>query len=141
MSNRMYIAWVDADGRTRLTAVNTASGGATILAQLTPLSQSAIANHVDAPLSVVASPAPPGGMYRTVNDCAALIYQDASGDLTRIQLPAPSASIFKTDGFTVDPAQITALTNAIVGSVITAAGGVVTSFLGGSRLPTTRESY
>jgi hypothetical protein len=44
------------------------------------------------------------GAYESVIEKAVLVFQDASGQLHRFEIPAPKIAIFKTDKVTVDPA-------------------------------------
>jgi len=90
---------------------------------------------VEGTLTVNSTPAAPGGTYRSVTDEADLWYADASGQLVQVTLPAPDSSIFLSDQETVDPANagIVTLNGQVIGLVLTAAGGVVTNFVGGIR--------
>lgn len=145
---RRYQVWVDANGFTRLTLVNTVPASlvtpdpaAPVVAALAAKSNAAPLNDTEGTLNVVGSPAPTAGIFQVVSDCAALMFQDAAGNKTRLQLVAPQSGIFMADQETVDPTQIAAIIAAVVGTVMTAAGGVVTAYVGGTRQPTTKENY
>lgn len=56
----------------------------------------AIINPAD-PLNTVFDEA-----YSTVNDAIILVFQNATGDVQRLRVPAPDLSIFQPDGETVD---------------------------------------
>jgi len=43
--------------------------------------------------------------YASVSTKAVLVFQNPSRDVRKIMLPAPDASLFAADGFTIDPAQ------------------------------------
>lgn len=135
------MVFVDANGHTRLTLVNSTAGAAGVQAALLAVSNADILNSEDAALTVNGAPAGVAAVYQDVSDSAALYFQDAAGNLTTVQLVAPQAGIFMADGETVNPAAIAALIAAVVGTVITPAGGLVTAYVGGARRKTQREDY
>lgn len=141
VAQRAYYTWIDTNGFTRLTLVNSAAGAAGVLAALLAQSNADILNSLDTTLAVNASPSPVAAQFQVVSDAAALTFQDAAGSLVVIQLPAPVSSIFLADTVTVNSAAIAAIKAAVIGTVVTAAGGVVTAYVGGSRRPTNRENY
>lgn len=126
------MVWADSNGRTRLTYVNTTSGGASIQSALEAKSNAGVQNSVDA-TATITSPTTTVAPFQTVSDVAVLVFVDGSGYETEVILPAPLSSIFLADGRTVDITQIGAIIAAVVGTAETSAGGVVTSFLGGYR--------
>ncbi len=133
------MVWVDANGFTRLTLVN---GNATLSGVETALigsSNADVLNSTEAALTVN-MPAPAGGTYRTVGDVAILTFTDGT-DLVNVTLPAPQSTIFLADQETVDITQIGAIIAAVVGTVQTAAGGVVTAYVAGTREAKKGESY
>jgi len=134
------MVWIDANGFTRLTLVNGTSPLSGVQSALLAKSNADVLNAVENTISLF-TPAPPGGTYRTVGDAAILTFQDAGGNLVDITLPAPDSSIFFADQETVDSSQITAIIAAVVGTVDTASGGVVTAFVGGTRRTRKGESY
>jgi hypothetical protein len=145
---RSYQVWVDVLGRTRLTLVNTIDAtllvpdpAAPIRAALLAQSVADEANYLAGTLNVNGSPAPSTGAYQRVVDVAMLTFTDGTGDLTRIQLPAPNASVFLADGETVDITAIGGIIGAVVGAAITPGGGVVTAYVGGTRQPGVKEVY
>jgi hypothetical protein len=138
---RRYLVWIDANGFTRLTLINTASGSASIVSQLLALSNADYLNFTDSTLFINPTPSPTIGTYQRVADCAMLLYQDSTGEQVSIQLPSPQSSIFLSDQQTIDTSSITALNTAVIGTLLSASGNPVTSFVGGIRKPTTRENY
>jgi len=76
---------------------------------------------------------PVNALYPAVADYASLLFADAGGDETYINLPAPKAAIFLADGVTVDPAAIAAIIAAAQSEIITASLSLVTTYLGGIR--------
>jgi hypothetical protein len=129
------IQWIDADGNTRTTQI--LGNASTLSVELTLLaaSQADLLTDVEGNLTVNTTPAPPGGTYRNVTDEADLWYADAGGSIVQITLPAPTASIFLADQETVDTSNtlVAAITAQVVGTVLTASGGVVTNIVGGRR--------
>lgn len=140
MAIRRYVVWVDANGYTRLALLNGNAGLGAVQAALAAQSNAAPLNCVESALTVY-TPAPPGGVYRTVGDAAILTYQDAGGDLVDITLPAPLASVFLADGQTVDSAAIAAVSAAVIGTVVTGAGNPVTAYVAGTRRTKKMEGY
>lgn len=132
MDTRRYMGWADAAGGS---ATTIATGNATLAALMAALagkSNASVATWTEGGVNV-AAPAPVAADYISVRDQAVLIFADAAGALTQLTLPAPVASIFMADGQTVDPAQVTAITAAAIGTLVTGAGGVVTNYVGGYR--------
>lgn len=81
-----------------------------------------------------------GGAYESVQQKVRLVFQDASGGLHRMEIPAPLVSIFLADKITVDPANTavaslvsianpTAPVNAAF--VSTRSGQYLANFMGG----------
>jgi len=138
---RMYVVWIDVNGFTRLTLINTSSGANSILGYMLAASNADWLNVNETGFTVNSTPVPTSSQYQSVGDCAALLFNSSSGDKTYLQLPAPKQSIFMADQQTVDPSQITSLVAACVGNLVTASGDLTTAFVGGIRRPTTREWY
>lgn len=133
-TTRRYTIWVDANGATRLTYLTGNATLSSILTQLVALSNADSLNWTEGTLTA-GSASPPGNTYRSVWDSALLTFTDGAGNLTDITLPAPLTSVFKADQETVDPTAITALISAVVGTAVTNAGGVVTAYVAGTRVP------
>lgn len=138
---RLYLVWVDASGFTRLTLVNTTGGAAGLLPSLFALSNAQYLNAVESALSVNPTPAPVAAQYPNVSDAAVLVFQDAAGNQTSLQVPAPLASTFLADQMTVDPAAVATFTAAAIGTLVTASGLPVVAFIGGVRRTTSKELY
>lgn len=144
---RSYQVWVDKNGKTKLTLVNTADAtplnpdpGAAIRSALLAKSNAAESNHTHGPL-VVGVPVPLAGVYQQVLDVANLYFLDAGGFITRVVLPAPLSSIFLADQETVDITQIGAIISAVLASGRSAGGLVLSSYVNGTRQPYSREAY
>lgn len=107
------------------TTVESASTSAgTILSALTPLTNAAVQSlHGPATEYGVAQYGAhvANGAYESIIEKAVMVFQDASGQLHRFQVPAPKVSIFKADKVTVDPA------NASVMAFIAAITGLLTA--------------
>lgn len=141
MSQRRYTVWVDTNGFTRLTLLNSSAGASAVEAAILAQSNADVLNSADSTLTVNGSPSPVAATYQRVADSAGLLFQDAMGEQVIVQLPAPKAAIFLADQVTVDPTAIAVLIAAVVGTVLTGSGNPVTSYVGGTRRPTTRENY
>lgn len=141
MAQRRYIVWVDFNGRTRLTLIDSAAGAAAVQAALLAQSNADVLNSEDAALTINAAPAPVAAVYQGVGDAAALIFADAAGAQVTLQLPAPKAAIFMADQETVSAPAIAGVTAAVIGTVLTPAGGLVTAYLAGMRRKAQREDY
>lgn len=139
--NRMYVVWIDVNGFTRLTLINTTTGASTIFADMLHLSLADWINVNETGFTINTTPVPSTGTYQRVADCASLMFTSASGDKCVLQLPSPKSTIFMADQQTVDPAQITTLVADCIGVLTTNSGDPVTAFVGGYRRPTTRENY
>lgn len=133
------MVWIDANGFTRLTLVNGNASLSGVQTQLVAASNADVLNSTEATLTVN-PPFPPGGTYRTVGDAALLTFTDGT-NLVNITLPAPLAAIFLADQETVDITQIGAIIAAVVGTVQTASGGVVTGYVAGLRSTKKGEAY
>lgn len=126
------IAWLDAGGRTRITIPTADPDSSTIMAKLQLHSNATIFSWFEGPLNFPGG-APVSAMFPDVVDLARLTFQDASGNLTNLALPAPMSSVFLADTVTVDPSAIADIIAAAVGTLVTQAGGLVTAYVGGTR--------
>ena len=129
---RRYMVWIDASGATRLTFVNLSASGTGVQTQLMGDSNASVLNAVENTLTVY-TPLSTAAVYPSVADAAILTFQDAGGNLADITLPAPVSSIFLADQVTVDSTMIAAIIAAVVGTVVTASGGLVTAYVAGTR--------
>jgi hypothetical protein len=126
------IIWIDAQGATRLT---TPGGNATLASIQTAMlakSRAVVAYYWEGARTAVGG-TPSTGTYTSVTDAAILIFQAADCTQVKLTLPSPLDSIFMADGQTVDPAQITGITSACLGTLETAGGQVVTEYVAGYR--------
>jgi hypothetical protein len=138
---RMYVVWVDVNGFTRLTLINTLTGAAVILADMVHVSLADWLNVNEAGFTINPSPVVSAGTYQRVADCASLMFTAVSGDKIVLQLPAPQSAVFLADQQTVDPAFVATLVADCIGVLTTSSGSPATAFVGGYRRPTTRENY
>lgn len=138
---RQYTVWIDVNGFTRLTLINTTTGAATIFADMLALSNADWSNLNETGFTVNGAPAPTAAQFQTVSDAASLMFLGPAGEKTRLQLPAPHAGIFLADTVTVDPTAISTLIGHCVGTLAVSSGLAVVSFIGGLREPTSRENY
>lgn len=127
------VVWVDAAGRTRQTILRGNASLGSIAGQLRALSNADRQREWEGGTVINAAPAPVTAAYPGVQDYAVLVYQDGAGDLVQVTLPAPVAAIFLPDGSTVNPPAIAGLNGAVVGTLLTGAGNVVTAYVGGFR--------
>jgi len=131
--------WVDAFGRSRQTIVRGNASLASVEAALLAVSNADTQRCWEGPTQVNPAPSPVAADYQNVADYAVLVYQDASGDLVYITVPAPQSTIFMADGETVDPPAIAGVSAAVIGTVFTAGGSLVTAYVGGFRRRSGKE--
>lgn len=124
--------WVDAAGSTRRTDLYGPGSLAAVVAALAAKSKAAELQHWEGDL-VASVAAPAGGLYAAAADIARLLFTSAAGQVVQVALPAPLASIFQADGYSVDPAQIAGIIAAVKAGVLTTSGGVLTDYVGGTR--------
>jgi hypothetical protein len=133
MAVRSTYVWTDAGGRTATMLLTTSGSGATTAAAIAAKSNAAIIQAWGGTLYVAPSPAPTAGTYRDVADVATLFFRTAAGDVVKVAILAPLASIFLADGETVDSTQIAAIISAVLTNVVTSGGAAVTQYVGGLR--------
>jgi hypothetical protein len=132
------IIWIDAGGRTRQTILHSQGSSAAVEAALATKSNAGV--QMDwAGVTSSFVPTPVATPYPAVTDTAQLTFEDGGGLLVYVTLPAPDASIFQTDGETVDPAQIAGIVAAVVGTLCSQSGALVVSYVGGVRRKAARE--
>lgn len=134
MSDRAAIIWVDAQGEQVLQLIVTVSGVSAIRTQLAALSNAGVKETSEGTIATF-TPTTAVATYPTVRQTAQLIYRDAAGSLGRLLLPAPVSSIFLSDGVTVDPAAISSLNAAVIGSLLAGSSLPVAAFVGGQLVP------
>jgi hypothetical protein len=79
------------------------------------------------------TPAPVAATYRRVADVAALVFQDAGGNLTTVIIPAPKSTLFMADQETVDPADPTGAIANFAAILTTGSGAAAPTFVAGYR--------
>lgn len=132
------IVWVDAGGRTRQTILHSQGSAAAVELALEGKSNASV--QMDwAGDTVLYTPVPVAATYAAVTDSATLVFKDGGGLFVYVTLPAPVESIFMTDAETVDAAQIGTIIAAVVGTLASASGALVTDFVGGFRRKAARE--
>lgn len=139
MATRRSIVWVDANGSTRQSLVRGNATLAGVQAALIAVSNADYQSQFEGTEHVNGAPAPISATYQPVGDYVPLVYSTAGGDLVYVTLPSPQAAIFLADQETVNPAAIAAVTAAIVGTVVDAAGNAVVAFVGGVRRARLKE--
>lgn len=125
--------YVDAGGRTRACLLVSSAGAGSVQTEILALSNADLQQSWEGDLTLNAAPAPVAAVYDRVVDTATLLYQTAAGQLIKVVIPAPHSAIFEADGETVDPAQVTALTAAVLADLVTPAGTALTAYVGGTR--------
>jgi hypothetical protein len=138
---RMYLVWVDVNGFTRLTLINTTTGAATIMTDLVAVSNADWLNLNETGFTVNGAPSPTAATFQRVSDSAMLLFQTGAGQQIKLQLPAPQLGIFQADTVTVNSAAITTLIADCIGVLATPTGTPAVAFVAGLRQPTTRENY
>jgi len=132
MATKRSIVWIDAGGRTRQTIPAGNATLSSIMAQIQAVSNADVLTWFEGSDNSL-SPSPVSATYPDVADAAILVYADGGGLEARLTVPAPLLSIFLADGSTVDPATIVALNAAVIGTLVTASGSAVTTYLSGVR--------
>lgn len=127
---RMSVVWNSADGLATIRTITTSTGAITIFSLLQDISRAIGAEWWESNVSTN-SETPSTDAYLSVVQIAILLFADDVGFLAKLSLPAPDASIFMSDGSTVDPAAIPDLITACIGNLLTGAGTTVTMFKGG----------
>jgi hypothetical protein len=86
---------------------------------------------------------PSGSLYPLVQDCAQLLLATVPGTTIKLIIPAPLASIFASDGNTVDPTNLDVLdiVTAATGHITDSAGNPVTAYQSGVRMQRRREQF
>lgn len=135
MAVRTGIIWTDPQGESVLHVITSATGAGSIAADLEAKSN-AFRSQQFAGTNLHPSSSGTVATYPTVRVTAELIFVNATGSTARIYIPAPQASIFLSDGVTVDPTQITSIISACVGNLLCGDSTPATAFQGGQLLAT-----
>jgi hypothetical protein len=131
-SQKRYIVWIDAGGRTTATIPCAQPDNSAIMAALENHSNAGVLDWFEGPDNPL-TPTALSAIFPDVRDLARLTFTDAGGSLATIALPAPQDAIFLPDSVTVDPSAIADIITACVGSLCTAGGGLVTAYVAGVR--------
>lgn len=131
-AQKRQIVWIDLQGKTTATIPCADPDNSSIMAALQNHSGADVFSWFEGPANFL-TPAPSGVEFAGVTDVARLVFTDASGSLVTLALPAPNLGIFEADTSTVDPSTITDIITACVGSLCSAAGGLVTAYVAGTR--------
>lgn len=126
------IVWLDAGGFVTITRVQTATGAASIQADALAVSDADFNDWWEGDLNINTSPAPTSSQYPSVRQVAVLSFLCADGTIANLRIPAPSISIFLSDGVTVDQTTITTLIADCIGNLESVSGSLATSYLAGS---------
>jgi hypothetical protein len=131
--------WIDANGRTRQTIVQSLTGATPIVNAMGPCQLGVLQRSWEGVLNITGN-VPVGGAYQAVADAFELLFQTASGSILRLTVPAPDIAVFLADGVTVDPANanIVNLVNACLGLLSDGAGNSATVYLGGRYIRASR---
>lgn len=135
MSKAATLVWVDAQGETCLHVIRTQTGVGAIETALEEYSQGGVIECWEG-TDETYSPTPGTDVYPTVRVVARLIFQGSAGSTASLYIPAPSGSIFLSDGVTVDPSAIPDIITAALGNLLCGNGSVATIFLGGTIIRT-----
>jgi len=127
---RTGIVYVDAQGENVLHVITTQSGAGTIISDILALSNADEVFNWEAEETSV-SPSPVVAQYPTVRVTCQLLFQDDTGSIAKLYIPAVHGDIFLPDNVTVDPAAISTLIGDCIGNLTAGSGAPVTMFTGG----------
>lgn len=136
---RRGVVWGDCQGHTTLTLIDSIGGGGAVLFIMDGMSNATPLQWWEGTLNVI-TPVTATGYYQSVTDEARITCWDDYGNVTRLTLPAPLASIFYADQHTIDMSSglMVALAAAILSELVSPASGlpithVVNGFLSQSK--------
>lgn len=126
------VVWIDVNGRTRQTIIQTLTGAAPITTVMQSFQLASIQRLWESAMVIPGTP-PSAGNYQSNSSAAELLFQTGAGTIVRLVVPAPGISVFKADGVTIDPANVNiiALVAACTGLMTDGNGNAVTGYLGG----------
>lgn len=135
------VIFVDANGNKTITLLRSNTGAAGIMGGVLNCSQSDFLSWWESDVTVNPLPAPPGGVFRPVNQRAVLTFLCADNSQVDVIVPAPSLVIFLADQETLNAANpfVAGLIAACIGNLESSTGSLATAYLGGSRLPEARS--
>lgn len=134
--DRAGVIWLDFNGVTRQTIIQSLAGAAAIWTAAQACSLAQIQATWESPLGPAVG-TQINGNYQSNKMSATLQFQTAAGSIVRLTLPAPNRVVFMPDGTTIDPTNpnIAALIAACIGSLSDGAGNAAVSYLGGTLDP------
>lgn len=140
------VTWRDAKGNTARTSFFVANAG-------TAITEAAASDAITTPLAALTNCVNAGqtgprtnpktevvygtaATYATVEDKVVFTFQTATGDIHRMQVPAPIEAIFLADGETVDPANtlVVAFSSAFIANAVSQNGEAITFGAFGTRI-------
>jgi hypothetical protein len=129
--------WVDANGYTTITRINTGPGAAAVQPLMIACSTADYSEYWEGTTTPNGAPAPAGGAYQPGKLRALLYFGTAAATVATLAIPAPSLSIFLADGETVDAANVAvaALIAQCLIDLTDNVGNAVTSYLAGHLVP------
>jgi hypothetical protein len=135
------IVVADANGQNTILLVRTLTGAASIQTGLLACTQADWLRWWESGITTNGGFAPSGGVNRSVNQRAALVFVCADTTQVALIIPAPSAAIFMADGETVDPSvtAVATLIGSCLGNLVNNAGSPATTYVSGALLPGARS--
>ena len=130
MALNMSTVWLDNSGRGTINLIRTNTGGSGIQGAIDAVSNAGVFNTWEGTL-VITTPSSTTATYASVTSEALLQFQCADGTEAQLAIPAPSLSIFLSDGVTVDQTMITALIAACIGTLVSTSLSPATAYLSG----------
>lgn len=130
------IIWLDVNGATTQTIVNSDPDASSIQAALLSNSNADVLNWWESAPNPNGAPAPSASVFQTVQDKARLLFLDSGGSLVTFNLPAPQSGIFLADGVTVDATAIAVLIAAVIADGRSGAGNPIISYVAGNLIRT-----
>lgn len=132
---RMVCEWQDYWGERVITNYVGHSDMSEFINELQIYSNAIIVKAWQGPLTIHTPPAPTNAIYASVNDIAALKFEDAKGNRMELAIPGPKLSIFMADRKTVDggnAAVQSLIAAALLEVIVPSSGALVTRFIGGT---------
>jgi hypothetical protein len=131
---RRCVEWIDASGRHFTTLLTSRAGAPLSMDNLQLYSAAATLRFWEGPVVKNLTPNPGTLDYAGIAEEAILIFSDATGEQTRLTIPAPQRTIFRADGKTVDETMIAVagvIAAALTEIVVPATALPVVSYVGG----------
>lgn len=125
------VLWTDAGARATLSLILADPTGAGIQGALLAKSNADYLEYWEGPLTINGAPGPVSAQYPSVLQQAVLTFECGDGTIAKVALPAPKASIFLSDGQTVDATQIAGIIAACQAALISNTGSLAVTYLSG----------